>query len=934
MNSPQRITRHLVKAVSAGALLLAAALPMAVASSAGAADVPVTGAWMASSSLPSSLGLNPTTAVTTSSTTVALAATAGGTGYTIPSGYLIFDSTTNTPLGVSSTSTTSASSTPWADTVTLQAASLAAAALTDTILVYAPLSVGTGGSGTMYVSGSGFANNGSTVTVSSSAPGMTFTSASEKSSTWATASYATTAATVPGSYTVALTDGNGTTATPLSGAITINAAPTYTSLSVTSLTTGSVATADTITGTGFVSGATVTFTSTVDGTALASTTSTGTFTSGKAATGTQGNATYSSATSLIVKVSPTNSITGSAATAGTYTVTITNPDGGSVTSAAAFTITAYGVTNLSPSAIPKPSTGSTNTVVTVNGAGFQYGATVALSGGTCGTTGDATITANSTTVTATTAITTTVNVASTAAAEDCTVTVTNPSTANGGNGATFTLAGALGINQASTVAATITAASPTTAIVPGAATSVLTLTGTGFSQYSTAAAYTGTSTTAATGVTINNCGGNSGTSLICYVTVASGALSGADNVVVSNTSATSNAFAGAINVNGPVITSQTPAAIAVGAPIGTVITLNGTGFTNTTSGTVAAGTSGLAGIVSYSSPTAMTLVITTSPTAASTTSSPTTVTLTQTVAGSTTAVSSAFSLTVNAAPSVTSAVTYATGTGVGVGATAQKIYINGQNFSAGSTVGTFVNANGVADTHVTATVVSITATQITATVAITAGETNIAVGYTVKSTDGGSATVSAIAYPIIINAGPTITSMTPATASAGATTAFTVVGTGFATGTVVSLSANGTCGTTTVVSATTLTASCTIGAAGTTATYLVVTNADGGSATSATPVLAAAAVKPPTPVVNLHTTGAHGVAMVGKTVTITITGGGFYGQPKLTSTAAGVKAVVVKDNGKMLTVRVTVQAGSARGWHTFTIRLANGKMAKVNYLTK
>jgi large repetitive protein len=85
---------------------------------------------------------------------------------------------------------------------------------------------------------------------------------------------------------------------------------------------------------------------------------------------------------------------------------------------------------------------------------------------------------------------------------------------------------------------------------------------------------------------------------------------------------------------------------------------------------------------------------------------------------------------------------------------------------------------------------------------------------------------------------------------------------------------------------------------------------------------------------NLHTTGAHGFAVVGRTMVITITGGGFYGQPKLTSTAAGVKAVVIKDNGKMLTVRVTVQAGAARGWHTFTIRLANGKMAKVNYLTK
>ncbi|MHB1088187.1 MAG: beta strand repeat-containing protein [Acidimicrobiales bacterium] len=85
---------------------------------------------------------------------------------------------------------------------------------------------------------------------------------------------------------------------------------------------------------------------------------------------------------------------------------------------------------------------------------------------------------------------------------------------------------------------------------------------------------------------------------------------------------------------------------------------------------------------------------------------------------------------------------------------------------------------------------------------------------------------------------------------------------------------------------------------------------------------------------NLHTTGAHGFAVAGRTVVITITGGGFYGQPKLTSNAFGARAWVIKDNGKMLTVRVMTTSVRARGWHTFTIRLANGKMAKVNYLTK
>jgi hypothetical protein len=82
-----------------------------------------------------------------------------------------------------------------------------------------------------------------------------------------------------------------------------------------------------------------------------------------------------------------------------------------------------------------------------------------------------------------------------------------------------------------------------------------------------------------------------------------------------------------------------------------------------------------------------------------------------------------------------------------------------------------------------------------------------------------------------------------------------------------------------------------------------------------------------------HTTGTHGSAVVGKTVTITISGGGFTGQPKVTSSAAGVKATVSKDSGKLLTLRVTVPANGAKGEHTFTLHFSNGKIAKANYAT-
>ena len=86
-----------------------------------------------------------------------------------------------------------------------------------------------------------------------------------------------------------------------------------------------------------------------------------------------------------------------------------------------------------------------------------------------------------------------------------------------------------------------------------------------------------------------------------------------------------------------------------------------------------------------------------------------------------------------------------------------------------------------------------------------------------------------------------------------------------------------------------------------------------------------------TVVVSPHATRVHGYARVGRTVTLTIVGTGFYGHVTVTSNEAGTTAVVTHESGKLLTVRVTVRAGSRTGEHTFTIRLANGKSCRVNY---
>ncbi len=76
-----------------------------------------------------------------------------------------------------------------------------------------------------------------------------------------------------------------------------------------------------------------------------------------------------------------------------------------------------------------------------------------------------------------------------------------------------------------------------------------------------------------------------------------------------------------------------------------------------------------------------------------------------------------------------------------------------------------------------------------------------------------------------------------------------------------------------------------------------------------------------------------GFVVPGKTTTITIIGTAFTGRPKVTS-HAGTTALVTKDTGTSLTVKVTVKAGSRNGTYTFTVKLANGKTSKVKYVQR
>jgi len=846
VNTLRRMPRHGVKALAAGALLIAAALPLAVASSAGA-----------------------TTAPTLSS--VQAFATAAGTG---------------------------------AQT--------------------AGDSFGAGATGTFTFTGTGFAHDGGNVTVTTNATGVTFSSAAESSATAGTAHFSSTTAVAPGSYSVTVTDDNGTSNT-VSNAFTVIADPTVASvapITPASLpdSTPATATSVTVSGGGFEAtadtGATdssavpaVYLTSTVNGTTL----TTGTVTA--------------TATSLTFNVTPTNSVTNNPATPGTYTLTVVNQDGGSVTSGPIFTITAYGITDVSPSAVPLNTSGSVvDQFLTVTGTGFEYGANISITADASAPTGLSIVTAG-TTVTSATTISLEIAEATSATQGRWDITVAN--TQSGGNGATYVLTNGLGVGEASAIAPVVSAATTSAALTAGSVPATLTLTGTGFSQYSTVSLFVGTGTTASTVVTAPYVAGNTGTTLTASVSAATNAVAGPYSVKVLNNGTGSNQFPAALTVNGPVIASQTP--LVAGAPVGTTVTLTGTGFQNIDTGSFTAGGGSLAGIISYVNATTIDFVVTTSPSSGDITTAPTE-TVVQTVGGVTTD-SPAFKLIVSPAPTVSS-LTYSTApvNDVGVGAVTDPITITGTNFGTGVTIGSFVNGGGIADPDVTAAVTGINAagTVISATVTITPGDTNIADGYTITNTNGGVVKVSAVSTTseLLIGAGPTITSVTPASSPASTTTAFTIVGTNFESGAVVAATADGTCGTATPTNATTLTVSCTFGAATTTAAALQVINPDNGTATSATIIPAATAPVAPAP----HATGEAGNPVVGKTTAIAVGGVGFYGQPKVTSTGASVKAVVSKDTGTLLTVLVTVGATTGPGEHTLTFTLADGKVFKVNYL--
>jgi major membrane immunogen (membrane-anchored lipoprotein) len=84
------------------------------------------------------------------------------------------------------------------------------------------------------------------------------------------------------------------------------------------------------------------------------------------------------------------------------------------------------------------------------------------------------------------------------------------------------------------------------------------------------------------------------------------------------------------------------------------------------------------------------------------------------------------------------------------------------------------------------------------------------------------------------------------------------------------------------------------------------------------------------PLVVPTATSIVGYAVTGKTRTLTIYGTGFYGHPSVTS-HLGTTAVVTRDTGRALVLRVDVAAHSRKGVFTFTILLADGESCQIRY---
>ena len=576
--------------------------------------------------------------------------------------------------------------------------------------------------------------------------------------------------------------------------------------------------------------------------------------------------TFNSATSLTVNVTVASN-----GTTGARDVTTTNPDFGTSTCTGCLTINASpSIEQATPSALGQ---GATAQVVDVKGTGFVNGSAVTISG-----TG---VTVNSTTFVSSTHLDVSFTVGSSATTGARTLTVTNPDGGTGSCAICFSIDAKPSITPPP---------SPGT-LGQGASNVTVHLTGTGFVSGVTVGV-------SGSGVTVGTVTVTNSTTMSVVLSVTTSAATGARDITLTNTDHGTSTCSGCLTIaTGPTVTSGNPSA---GSNNGSVtVTITGTGFVSgATASLQRSGQSDIVG-TSVQFVNATTLKATFDLTLAS----PGAWDISVTNPDFGTGVCTGCFTVAASAPTVASAAPSTLGTG----ASNIDVTLTGTNFANGATVsisGTGVNVVG------TPTVTNSTTIHVTLTVLPSAATT--ARDITVTNTDSQSGTCTGC---LTIVAGPTVTSVTPATAGQGATgRAITITGTGFAAGASVSFSGTGiTVGVVTVNSATSISTTIDVDPSAATGLRTVTvtnTNHGAGSCTCFTVDVAPAA--------SSAAPDTAGQGAVGRV--IVITGTGFQSGATASFSGVGITVTSHSTTGSTtLTLTIDVTSGAATGKRSITV---------------
>ncbi|HMD69819.1 MAG TPA: IPT/TIG domain-containing protein [Bryobacteraceae bacterium] len=453
----------------------------------------------------------------------------------------------------------------------------------------------------------------------------------------------------------------------------------------------------------------------------------------------------SSQSSSTVKFNGTSA--GTAASWGATSVTVSVPNG-ATTGNVVVTVAGVASSGVNFTVIPAPTLTSVSPAsgvqgasvpVTLSGANFVAGATVAVS--------NSGITVGSVTVVSATQITATLTIAAKAATGAANVTVTT----SGGtsSAAVFTV---------KPPAPVLTSVSPASGI-QGASVPV-TFTGANFVAGAMVLVNR-------SGISVGNLAVVSTTQITATLTIAANAAPGAFSFTLATSGGASSAVGFTVNPPAPVLTSVSPASGVQGTSL--PVTLAGSNFV--TGATVAVSNPGVtAGSVTIVSATQITATLTIAANAALGAAN---VTVTTSGGTSGTAV-----FTVNPPAPVLTSVSPASG----VQGTSVPVTLAGSNFVSGATVS--ATNSGVTVGGVTV----VSAAQITATLTIAANAALGAAKVTVTTSGGTSGTAAFTVNP----PAPVLTSVSPASAGQGAKPWLTLTGTNFAAGAIVAVSGTGT----------------------------------------------------------------------------------------------------------------------------------------------